>query len=385
MQAIQKNDEIDQLMRQWRCEFHQHPETAYEEINTADKIAGLLTSWGIEVHRGLAKTGVVGTLKGNRDGNMIGLRADMDALDITEENDFLYQSKNVGKMHACGHDGHMAMLLGAAYYLSQHRDFAGTVVFIFQPAEENVAGGKLMCDEGLFELFPVKEVYGLHNWPDLEEGVIGIHDKEVMASYDVFDIIIKGKGCHGAQPQKGIDPVLIASHIVVALQSIVSRNIPPSEQAVLSVTKIHGGEMNNIIPNEVAIGGGCRAFSSEVRYLLKDNICKIATDVANSFGATVEIDYQLRYPPTVNHKAQAQKIAKVAEKLFGTDKVIRNPKPDTSAEDFGIMLEHKPGAYIWLGKGKKSETDFLHSSSYDFNNEILALGASLWVEMVRTN
>ncbi|MBS9778321.1 MAG: amidohydrolase [Gammaproteobacteria bacterium] len=384
MQAIKKNDAIDSLMRQWRQEIHQHPETAYEEIRTSDKVAKLLESWGIEIHRGLAKTGVVGILKGSREGDMIGLRADMDALDINEANDFSYCSKISGKMHACGHDGHTAMLLGAAKYLSENRDFAGTAVFIFQPAEENVAGGKVMCDEGLFDLFPVKEVYGMHNWPQFDAGVIGVHDKEVMASFDVFDIEVHGKGCHAAQPQNGVDPILISSHIVTALQSVVSRNVAPSERAVVSVTQIHGGDMYNIIPGSVTISGGTRSFKPEVRELLKEKICNIATDIAKSLGGSVEIHYDLRYPPTINHPKQAQKIASAAQRLFGADRVIKNPEPDTSAEDFAIMLERKPGAYIWFGNGKKNEKAVLHNPHYDFNDEILADGASLWVEMVQS-
>lgn len=383
-QAITQGDNIDTLMRQWRHEFHQHPETAFEELKTSEKIATLLTSWGIDTHRGLAKTGVVGMLKGEQPGPMIGLRADMDALDVSEQNTFDYTSKISGKMHACGHDGHSTMLLGAAKYLSEHRDFAGTAVFIFQPAEENVAGGRVMCDDGLFRLFPVDEVYGMHNWPDFPTGVIGVHEREVMASFDVFNIEITGKGCHAAQPHQGIDPIVISAQVISALQQIVSRNVPPFERAVVSVTAIHAGEAYNVIPSTVTLRGGCRAFSPSIRDLLEKRICATATGIVESLGGKATVTYSRRYPPTINHPPQAKKIADTATKLFGKERIIYNPSPDTSAEDFAIMLEEKPGAYIWLGNGKHHPDAVLHNPYYDFNDEILADGASLWVEMIRS-
>lgn len=382
-QAINQGDAIDTLMRQWREEIHQHPETAFTEVKTAEKIATLLTAWGIEVHRGLAKTGVVGKLQGNHPGPMIGLRADMDALDVSEENSFAYVSAVPKKMHACGHDGHCAMLLGAAKYLSENRDFAGTAVFIFQPAEENVAGGRVMCDEGLFKLFPVDEVYGMHNWPEFPAGVVGVHEREVMASFDVFDIEIEGRGCHAAQPQQGIDPIVISAQVISALQQIVSRNVAPSERAVVSVTSIQGGDTYNVIPGKVQLRGGCRAFSPAVRDLLEERICATVKGITESLGGQAKITYSRRYPPTINHPQQAKKIADTALELFGAERVIHNPSPDTSAEDFAIMLEEKPGAYIWLGNGKHHPDASLHNPHYDFNNEILADGASLWVEMIR--
>lgn len=384
-QAIEKGDAIDQMMRAWRHDLHQHPETAYEEVRTADKVAALLSQWGIEVHRGLAQTGVVGVLQGQMPGKMIGLRADMDALDIQEANTFAHASTIAGKMHACGHDGHTAMLLGAARYLSEHRHFAGTAVFIFQPAEENVAGGRRMCDEGLFEQFPVAEVYGMHNWPDFAPGVVGVHDHEVMASFDVFDISVVGKGCHAAQPQKGVDPIVIAAQIITALQSVVSRNVPPAERAVLSVTQIHAGDMYNIIPAHVCLSGGCRAFSPEIRDLLERRICETVEHIAQGLGGSASVEYQRRYPPTINHIEQAHHIAAVTTDLFGQQRILRNPPADTSAEDFAIMLERKPGAYIWLGNGKQHPEAMLHNPHYDFNDDILADGASIWVALMHSN
>jgi len=270
MPAITPHTPIDQHMRDWRHDLHRHPETAYEETRTAAKIAALLHDFGLdEIHTGLAQTGVVGVLHGNRPGKTLGLRADMDALDIHEANTFAHRSQTAGKMHACGHDGHTAMLLGAAEYLSATRDFAGSVVFIFQPAEENVAGGKRMCDEGLFTRFPVDSVYALHNWPELPAGHIAVHEHEVMASFDLFDIDIHGQGCHGAMPHLGIDSIAIAAQTISALQHIVSRNLDSAERAVVSVTQIHGGDTYNILPGTVRLSGGTRAFRPEIRDLLE--------------------------------------------------------------------------------------------------------------------
>lgn len=381
--AIQHGDAIDQLMRTWRQDFHAHPETAYEEVRTSNIVAQLLRDWGISVHQGLAKTGVVGVLKGQKDGPMIGLRADMDALDIHEANDLPYRSTIDGKMHACGHDGHTAMLLGAAKYLSEHRDFAGTAVFIFQPAEENVCGGGRMVAEGLFEQFPVDAVFGIHNWPDLAVGEAAVHDGEVMASFDCFDIDIRGRGCHGAHPEQGIDSVAIAAQIISALQLIVSRNIAATEKAVVSVTQMHGGDMYNIIPAQVRLSGGTRSFQPHIRDLLETRIKETATGIAQALGASAEVDYQRRYPPTRNHLAQARYVLAIAQQQLGADKVRHNPPPSAAAEDFAIMLEHKPGAYFWLGNGRHHPDAALHNPHYNFNDELLAIGASLWVALIQ--
>jgi len=289
MPAITPHTPIDQHMRDWRHDLHRHPETAYEETRTAAKIAALLHDFGLdEIHTGLAQTGVVGVLHGNRPGKTLGLRADMDALDIHEANTFAHRSQTAGKMHACGHDGHTAMLLGAAEYLSATRDFAGSVVFIFQPAEENVAGGKRMCDEGLFTRFPVDSVYALHNWPELPAGHIAVHEHEVMASFDLFDIDIHGQGCHGAMPHLGIDSIAIAAQTISALQHIVSRNLDSAERAVVSVTQIHGGDTYNILPGTVRLSGGTRAFRPEIRDLLETNIRNTASGIAAALGGRAE-------------------------------------------------------------------------------------------------
>jgi len=384
MPAITPHTPIDQHMRDWRHDLHRHPETAYEETRTAAKIAALLHDFGLdEIHTGLAQTGVVGVLHGNRPGKTLGLRADMDALDIHETNTFAHRSQTAGKMHACGHDGHTAMLLGAAEYLSATRDFAGSVVFIFQPAEENIAGGKRMCDEGLFTRFPVDSVYALHNWPELPAGHIAVHEHEVMASFDLFDIDIHGQGCHGAMPHLGIDSIAIAAQTISALQHIVSRNLDSAERAVVSVTQIHGGDTYNILPGTVRLSGGTRAFRPEIRDLLETNIRNTASGIAAALGGRAEIHYQRRYPPTRNHPEAARHIYRVAQTLIGAERVQLNPPPSMAAEDFAIMLQERPGAYIWLGNGKPHPAAVLHSPNYDFNDDILATGASLWIALAQ--
>ena len=383
MQAILSGSAIDQLMRAWRQDFHRHPETAYEEVRTSGIVAQLLRDWDIETHQGLAKTGVVGVLKGNQAGPMIGLRADMDALDILEANEFAHCSTVKGKMHACGHDGHTAMLLGAAKYLSEHRDFAGTAVFIFQPAEENACGGGRMIAEGLFEQFPVDAVFGMHNWPDLPLGKAAVHDDEVMASFDCFDIDIRGRGCHGAHPEQGVDSVAVAAQIISALQLVVSRNIAATDKAVLSVTQMHGGDMYNIIPAQVRLSGGTRSFRPPIRDLLESRIRDTAQGIAQALGAQAEVHYDRRYPPTRNHLAQARYALEISRCLLGAESVIHNPPPSAAAEDFAIMLEHKPGAYFWIGNGRHHPDATLHNPYYDFNDELLAIGASLWVALMQ--
>lgn len=383
MQAILSGSAIDQLMRAWRQDFHRHPETAYEEVRTSGIVAQLLRDWDIETYQGLAKTGVVGVLKGNQAGPMIGLRADMDALDILEANEFAHCSTVKGKMHACGHDGHTAMLLGAAKYLSEHQDFAGTAVFIFQPAEENECGGGRMIAEGLFEQFPVDAVFGMHNWPDLPLGKAAVHDDEVMASFDCFDIDIRGRGCHGAHPEQGVDSVAVAAQIISALQLVVSRNIAATDKAVLSVTQMHGGDMYNIIPAQVRLSGGTRSFRPPIRDLLESRICDTAQGIAQALGAQAEVHYDRRYPPTRNHLAQARYVLEISRRLLGAENVIHNPPPSAAAEDFAIMLEHKPGAYFWIGNGRHHPDATLHNPHYDFNDELLAIGANLWVALMQ--
>ncbi|PKF78947.1 amidohydrolase [Vibrio sp. vnigr-6D03] len=386
-------EDLQQDMQAWRRDIHAHPETAYEEHRTSEKVAALLESFGLEVHRGLAGTGVVATVKGKlassqandsgvNESKAIGLRADMDALNLTELNDVDYCSKHKGKMHACGHDGHTAMLLGAAKYLSENRDFAGTVVLIFQPAEEGEAGGRAMVEQGLFEQFPVDAVYGMHNWPGLEKGKFAVHNGAVMASMDLFDISITGKGCHAAMPHLGVDPVVIAGQLISSLQSIVGRTLSSLESGVVSITKMQGGEAYNVIPDSVTLSGTCRAFSPEVQELLESRIRTQVHHICEAYGANGEVDYRRMYPPTINVPEYAERCSKVAESLVGAENVKHCMAPSMGAEDFAFMLQEKPGAYIWVGNGVGEESAELHNPHYDFNDDILSLGASYWVELV---
>lgn len=377
-------DEITALhgdMTEWRHHLHAHPETAFEEYQTADFIAEKLTGFGIEIDRGLGGTGVVGIIQGNRPSDKtIGLRADIDALDIDEQTNMPYASKTPGKMHACGHDGHTAMLLGAAKHLAENRDFAGTAYVIFQPAEENEGGGRAMVEDGLFEKFPVDSVYGLHNWPGSPVGKFGMREGPLMASYDIFEITVTGKGSHGAMPHQGVDPVLIASHIVTNLQTLVSRNTDPLKSMVVSVTQIHGGDAYNIIPQEVVLKGTVRSFLPEIQSLAEDGIKRIAPAVALAHGAEAHVHYEYRYPPTVNAPTETQIAAKIASGVVGPDQVDTDTAPVMGSEDFAFMLQERPGSYIFLGAGEDRVS--VHNPHYDFNDEILPIGAAYWVDLV---
>tara|TARA_E500000318_G_scaffold63146_1_gene58478 strand:+ start:4061 stop:5233 length:1173 start_codon:yes stop_codon:yes gene_type:complete len=374
--------EFHEEMTAWRRELHRHPETAFEEHWTAAFIAEKLESFGIEVHRGLAGTGVVGTLKGNGEGGAIGLRSDIDALDITEQTGAEYASENPGKMHACGHDGHTTMLLGAAKYLAETRNFSGTVQFIFQPAEENEGGGRVMVEEGLFDKFPVDSVWGMHNWPGMPVGTVAVRPGPMMAAYDMFELDIKGVGGHGAMPHLGIDPILVSAQVVSALQSIASRYVDPMDAVVVSVTKIHGGDAYNVIPGMVQLAGTTRSFRPEVRDMIEPKMQQIIDGVCAGFGATAELRYEKRYPPTVNSEAETAIAAQVAERLVGDEMVVRDPTPSMGGEDFAFMLEKKPGCYIWMGNGGGGEGKMLHNAGYDFNDEALPWGASYWSQLV---
>jgi len=375
---------LHQQMRQWRRDFHAHPETAFEEHRTSQIVAQLLESFGLEVSRGLAGTGVVAKLEGNYPGeHSIGLRADMDALNLQELNTFAHCSRHPGKMHGCGHDGHTAMLLGAAKCLAENADFAGTVVFIFQPAEEGEAGARVMCEQGLFEQFPVDAVYGMHNWPGLEAGKFAVHPKAVMASMDVFDITIKGQGCHGGMPHMGTDPVVVAAQLINALQSIVARSLNPLESGVVSVTRMAGGDAYNVVPDSVTLSGTCRAFSPEVQTMLQAKMHQKVDNICLAFGAQGSLDYQRIYPSTVNTPANAKACIEVLESLVGSDNIDKNLAPSMGAEDFAFMLQQRPGAYIWIGNGSAEQGRGLHNPHYDFNDDILALGASYWVALTQ--
>ena len=370
-------------MAAWRREIHAHPETAFEEHRTSDFVAAKLKSFGLEVHRGLAGTGVVATLK-RGDGPVIGLRADMDALHIHEKNGFAHKSQNSGKMHACGHDGHTTMLLGAARYLSEAGKFKGTVHFIFQPAEENEGGGRKMIEDGLFKLFPVEQVYGMHNWPGMPAGRFAVKSGPMMAAFDIFEIIVRGKGSHAAMPHTGIDPVVTAAQIVLGLQTISSRSTHPVDAAVVSVTQIHAGDTWNVIPAEVVLRGTTRSFRPEVRDNIEKSIPRIAEGIAAAHGATVSVRYERRYPPTINEAGATEIAARVATDVVGEAQVERNPTPTMGAEDFAFMLEQKPGCYVWIGNGPSDNERVLHSPHYDFNDEILPFGASYWARLVET-
>ena len=382
---IENEGILHQAMRSWRRDFHAHPETAYEEFRTAGIVAELLTDFGLEVHTGIATTGVVATLKGKRPGEgMIGLRADMDALNLRELNTFDHCSRHDGKMHGCGHDGHTAMLLGAASYLAKHPDFAGTVVFIFQPAEEGEAGAKSMIDDGLFERFPVDAVYGLHNWPGLDAGHIAIHNGPVMSAMDTFDIEIVGRGCHGGMPHIGVDPVLVAAQLITALQSIVARQLDPLESGVISVTQMRGGDAYNVVPDSVRLSGTCRNFSPDVQDQLEQAMARQVEYICTAFGASGTLKYNRIYPSTVNVAEHAEICAEVATELVGEQAIQRDMAPSMGAEDFAFMLQQKPGAYIWLGNGSAEGGRGLHNPHYDFNDAVLPVGASFWVSLVQT-
>lgn len=384
MRPIANQSELHLQMREWRRDFHRHPETAYEEHRTAKIVAELLNSFGLDVTTGIATTGVVATLKGNKPGNgSIALRADMDALNLQELNNFAHCSVHQGKMHGCGHDGHTTMLLGAASYLAQRPDFAGTVHFIFQPAEEGEAGALRMCEQGLFDRFPADAVYGMHNWPGIEAGQFAIHDTAVMASMDIFDIEITGQGCHGGMPHMGTDPVAVAGQLIGALQSIVARNLDPSESGVVSVTQMHGGDAYNVIPETITLSGTCRAFSPHIQQQLKARMAQQVEHICAAFGAKGTLDYRQVSPATINTPKHSQHCVNAALALVGSDKIQHNPAPSMGAEDFAFMLQRRPGAYIWIGNGSNEDGKGLHNPYYDFNDDILPLGANFWINLVQ--
>ena len=383
MTVIKEINKFHDEMTKWRRDIHQHPELGYEEIRTSDFVAAKLKEFGIEVHQGLAKTGVVGTIR-NGHGPSIGLRADIDALPLEEKNTFKHASTNPGKMHACGHDGHTTMLLGAAKYLAAYKNFKGTVNFIFQPAEEGGAGGERMLQEGLFEKFPVDSVYGLHNWPGMEPGYFGVGAGPIMAAADVFDLTVFGRGGHAALPDQCVDPIVVASQIVSALQTIPSRNTHPVDSVVISVTQIYAGDTYNIIPDSARMHGTVRTFSEETKRKMPTSILRVAEGVCSAFGATCELDYIQSYPATINSVPETEISAKAVIDLVGEEKIIRNPTPSMGSEDFSYMLQARPGCYVLLGigSGKGIGGCLLHSSRYDFNDEVLPIGASYWVTLV---
>ena len=366
-----------------RRDIHAHPELAFDEYRTSDIVARELQRYGLEVHRGLARTGVVGVLKAGTSPRMIGLRADMDALPLGELNEFPHHSKHPGKMHACGHDGHTAMLLGAARYLADNPEFDGTAVFIFQPAEESEGGAAVMIEDGLFEQFPVESVYGLHNWPGIPVGEMMAMPGPVMAGTCGFEIKVRGHGCHAAMPHQGIDAIVTGSQLVQALQTVVSRTLHPCDAAVVSVTQFHAGEAWNIIPEEVLMRGTIRTFKPAVQDSVERAIERLCSGIASANGAQISVVFDHRYPPTVNSVNEAKFCQSVAAEVFGADKVLTDILPSMGAEDFAYMLREKPGCYVWLGNGPGTGGCTLHNPHYDFNDELLVHGVSYWTHLIR--
>jgi amidohydrolase len=383
MPIIPEIEAFHHEMTAWRRDFHMHPELGFDEHRTSAAVAARLAEFGLDVHRGLGGTGVVGTLRAGSGNGCIGLRADMDALPIEERNDVAYRSRHPGRMHACGHDGHTAMLLGAARHLARTRDFDGTVHFIFQPAEEGLGGAQAMIADGLFEKFPVDAVYGLHNAPRRPFGTFYTRSGPMMASSNDFDILVRGRGAHAARPENSVDPVVVAAHIVTALQTVVSRNVSALDTAVLSVTKIQGGAAYNVIPEEVKIGGNVRAYRAEIVDRIEAAIGRIAEGVATTFGASVVYEFRRKYPPLLNHAREAAIAADAAAEVVGESNVERNGPPRTASEDFAFMLQRNPGAFIFLGGGEGDAVADVHNAHYDFNDAILPIGASYFARLVQ--
>jgi hippurate hydrolase len=380
------HDEIQALRRK----IHAHPELRYEEVGTAQLVAENLERWGVTVHRGIGKTGVVGVLRRGSSDACVGLRADMDALPIQEVNTFDHRSKNPGRMHACGHDGHTAMLLGAAKHLAQRGNFDGTVVFIFQPAEEGGAGARAMIEDGLFQRFPVDAVFGIHNWPGMPAGHFGVTEGPIMASSNEFRITVRGTGSHAALPHNGRDPVFTAVQIANGLQSIITRNKKPLDTAVLSITQIHAGDALNVVPDEAWLAGTVRTFTVATLDLIENRMRKIVDATAAAYDCEVETHFRRNYPPTINDAEQARFAASVMAEVVGVDKVDASVEPTMGAEDFSFMLLEKPGCYAFLGNGEGGHREsghgagpcMLHNASYDFNDGLLSVGSTYWVRLV---
>jgi len=372
---------LDTEMRGWRHHLHAHPETAFEEAATSAYVADKLRSFGLDVHTGLAKTGVVAVLTNGRSDAAIGLRADLDALHIHEQTGVPHASVNAGRMHACGHDGHTTMLLAAAKAMTERRNFDGTLYFIFQPAEENEGGGRVMVEEGLFDRFPVRAVYGMHNWPRLPAGTFAMREGPLMAASDTFEIVATGKGAHAAMAYQGKDPMLFAAHAIHALQTIVSRNLHPLESGVVSVTQVHGGDTWNVIPEQVLLRGTVRTFRDDVQALIERRMRVLVDGIAAMFEMTATLRYRRGYPATVNSAAETAHAARAAAAVVGADSVDTNPTPEMGSEDFAFMLQRRPGCYVWLGAGHGPDTPNIHNPRYDFNDAVLPIGASYWVTL----
>lgn len=382
---LQFHSELQNIRRT----IHAHPELCFEEVQTSELVATKLAEWGIPVIRGMGVTGVVGVIKNGNSPRAIGLRADMDALPLQESNSFDHHSVHAGKMHACGHDGHTAMLLGAAYYFSKHKNFDGTVFVIFQPAEEGGGGAKRMMDDGLFEQCPMEAVFGMHNWPGAATGTMGVTAGPMMASSNEFEVIIRGKGAHAAQPHMGIDPIMVAVQIAQSWQTIISRNKNPIDAGVLSITQIHSGSATNIIPDSASLIGTVRTFTLGALDLIEKRMREIADHTCAAFGATVEFEFKRNYPPLINHEQETTFAIDVMQSVVGKAQVMTNVEPTMGSEDFAFMLQEKAGCYVFIGNGDGEHRLLghglgpcnLHNPSYDFNDDLLPIGASYWVRL----
>jgi len=390
MQLIDSIIEFRSELQRIRRDIHAHPELQFEETRTAEIVASKLSEWNIPILRDLGKTGVVGIVKNGNSKRSIGLRADMDALPVQEINTFAHASKHPGKMHACGHDGHVGMLLGAAHHLSRNRNFDGTVYLIFQPAEEGGGGAKQMMDDGLFAQCPMDAVFGMHNWPGMPAGTFGVRSGPMMASSNEFEVTVVGKGAHAAQPYKGIDPIMAAIQIAQAWQTIITRNRNPVDAAVLSITQIHAGSATNVIPDEATLVGTVRTFTVDMLDVIEQRMHDIARHTAAAFGAHIRFCFKRNYPPLINHDKETRFAIEIMRSIVGEDKVDAQTEPTMGAEDFAFMLQEKPGCYVFIGNGEGGHRTEghglgpcnLHNASYDFNDELLPLGATYWVRLV---
>ncbi len=387
MVILNSINQMQEEMKEWRQDLHKIPEIGLEEYETSAYIKDKLKLWNIQFKEGYANTGIIAWVEGSKSNNnkSIGLRADFDALPMPEKNEFKHKSKKEGMMHACGHDGHTTMLLGAAKYLSENNNFDGTVHFIFQPGEEGFAGGRKMIEDGMFTDFNIQEVYALHNWPELPLGTIALNSGPMMAAVDEFDITVQGKGGHAAMPQLAIDPVVIASQIVIAVQTIISRSINPIDKALISITKIHGGTAYNVIDDEVKLSGTIRTFKPETRSFIEKKMKEIAEGIAKAQGAGVNIEFDLvnKYPATINSKKESEFAASVAKKVVGEENIITDVDPCMGGEDFSYLLNEKPGSYLYIGQGDDNHRAHLHTTKYDFNDNLLPLGVNFWVDLVK--
>lgn len=370
-------------VKQWRQQIHSQPELGFKEFKTSSFIVDKLQSFGMEVHQGLGGTGVVGVLK-NGSGPTIGIRADIDALPIKEQNDIEHKSTHENCMHACGHDGHTSVLLGTAKHLSQHKDFNGTIYFIFQPAEEVLGGAKAMIDDGLFDKFPMDAVYGLHNWPGLPVGEIAVNNGPMMASFDTFEITLTGKGTHAAMPHLGADPIAAGAALITNIQSIVSRRISPLKSGVISVTQMNSGDTTNVIPDYAILKGTVRSFDMDVRQSMQDMLTEMVKTLPPLYGVTGEMDYHIRYPVTTNDSQAYLEIKEAATNVLGADKVNTDVEPSMASEDFSFMSQVVKGAYFWLGVDGSNPSKPLHNAAYDFNDDAIETGIKVWVSLVES-